>query len=160
MVAVGHVRHNDKSIHCLNHSGGDNHRERAARCGDLKSSLERHLCWHSDPSLDGERHNDDRCRFHLRPHGERDSSRCAVASCDVSTLFPEMVENRHQQVTMSVSFESQPSQAIYSGCLLDIPVYWAILHLMYWYCIGMGILHTGPPNIPIKPGVKYIGSLP
>ena len=31
---------------------------------------------------------------------------------------------------------------------------------MYWYCIGMGILHTGPPNIPIKPGVKYTGSLP
>ena len=90
----------------------------------------------------------------------RDSRRCAVASCDVSTLFPEMVENRHQQVTMSVSFESPPSQAIYSGCLLDIPVYWAILHLTYWYCIGMGILHTGPPNIPIKPGVKYIGSLP
>ena len=30
MVAVGHARHNNKSIHCLNHSGGDNHRERAA----------------------------------------------------------------------------------------------------------------------------------
>ena len=89
-----------------------------------------------------------------------DSRRCAVVSCDVSSLLPEMVENRHRQVTMSVPFESQPSQAIYSGCLLDIPVYWAILHLMYWYCIGMGILHTGPPNIPIKPGVKYIGSHP
>ena len=35
MVAVGHVRHNHKSVHCLNHSGGDNHRERAVRCGDL-----------------------------------------------------------------------------------------------------------------------------
>ena len=31
---------------------------------------------------------------------------------------------------------------------------------MYWYCIGMGILHTGPPNIPIKLGIKYIGILP
>ena len=40
MVAVGHVRHNNKSNHCLNHSGGDNHRERAARCGDLNSSLD------------------------------------------------------------------------------------------------------------------------
>ena len=32
-VAVGHARHNNKSIHCscLNHSGGDNHRERAER---------------------------------------------------------------------------------------------------------------------------------
>ena len=44
MVAVGHVRHNNKSIHCLNHSGGDNHRERAARCGNHASLNERHLC--------------------------------------------------------------------------------------------------------------------
>ena len=135
-------------------------KEQRARCGDITSSLERHLCGQSDPSLDREHHNDACCRFHLRPHGEGEKAVVRFASCDVSILLPEMVENRHQQVTMSVSFESQPSQAIYSGCLLDIPVYWAILHLKYWHCIGMGILHTGPPNIPIKPGVKYIGILP
>ena len=44
MVAVGHVHHNNKSIHCLNHSGGDNHPERAARCGSHASLTERHLC--------------------------------------------------------------------------------------------------------------------
>ena len=70
MVAVGHVRHNHKSIHCLNHSGGDNHRERTVRCGDLTSSLERPFCWHSDLSLDGESLEGARCRFHLRPNGE------------------------------------------------------------------------------------------
>ena len=43
MVAVGHVHHNTKSIHCLNHSGGDNHPERAARCGSHASLTERHL---------------------------------------------------------------------------------------------------------------------
>ena len=74
MVAVGHVRHNHKSIHCLNHSGGDNHRERAARCVDLTSSLERHLCWNSDPPLDGEIHKCARCRVHLRPHGKGENS--------------------------------------------------------------------------------------
>ena len=48
MVAVGHVRHNHKSIQCLNYSGGasDNHRyrEREARCRDLTSLNEHHLC--------------------------------------------------------------------------------------------------------------------
>ena len=44
MVAVGHARLNNKSIHCLNHAGGDNHREKAARCGNHASLNERHLC--------------------------------------------------------------------------------------------------------------------
>ena len=35
MVAVGHVHHTNKSIHCLNHSGGDSHPERVARCGSV-----------------------------------------------------------------------------------------------------------------------------
>ena len=52
MVAVGHVHHNNKSIHCLNHSGGDNHPERVVHCGSHASLIEHHLCWHSDPSLD------------------------------------------------------------------------------------------------------------
>ena len=38
------LRHNQKLAHCLNHSGGDNHHERAVRCGDLTSLLERHFC--------------------------------------------------------------------------------------------------------------------
>ena len=59
-------------MHCLNHSGGDNHRERAARCGNHASLNERHLCWYSDPPLDRERNNGARCHdhFRLRPHGE------------------------------------------------------------------------------------------
>ena len=72
MVAVGHhVRHNNKPVHGLNCSGGDDHLERAACFGDLTFSLERYLrlCWHSDPSLDGERRKGARCRFHLHPHG-------------------------------------------------------------------------------------------
>ena len=68
--AVGHVHHNNKSVHCLNHSGGDNRPGRAARCGSQASLNERHLCWHSDPSLDRERHKGARCHSHLRPHGE------------------------------------------------------------------------------------------
>ena len=74
-MAVGHARHNNKSIHCLNHSGGDNHRVGAARCGNHVSLNERHLCWHSDPSLDRERHNRACCHFHHRPHGEEILSR-------------------------------------------------------------------------------------
>ena len=100
MVAVGHVHHNNKSIHCLNHSGGDNHPERAARCGSHASLIERHLCWHSDPSLDRERHKGARCHSHLRPHGEAEDGR--FASCGVSALLPrpEMVENRHRHVNI------------------------------------------------------------
>ena len=100
MVAVGHVHHNNKSIHRLNHSGGDNHPERAARCGSHASLIERHLCWHSDPSLDRERHKGARCHSHLRPHGEAEDGR--FASCDVSALLPrpEMVENRHRHVNI------------------------------------------------------------
>ena len=100
MVAVGHVHHNNKSIHCLNHSGGDNHPEGAARCGSHAFLNERHLCWHSDPPLDRERHKGARCHSHLRPHGEAEDGR--FASCDVSTLLPrpEMVENRHRHVNI------------------------------------------------------------
>ena len=43
-VAVGHVHHNNKSIRCLNHPGGDNRPKRAARCGSQASLTERHLC--------------------------------------------------------------------------------------------------------------------
>ena len=43
-VAVGHARLNNKSIHCLNHSGGDNHRKRTARCGNRAPLNKRHLC--------------------------------------------------------------------------------------------------------------------
>ena len=74
MAAVGHVHHNNKSVHCLNHSGGDNHPKRAARCGSHASLNERHLCWHSDPSLDRERHKGARCHSHLRPHGEAEKT--------------------------------------------------------------------------------------
>ena len=70
---------------CLNHSGVDNHPERAARCGSHTSLIERHLCWHSDPSLDRERHKGARCHSHLRPHGEAEDGR--FASCDVFTKF-------------------------------------------------------------------------
>ena len=44
MVAVGHVHHNNKSIHCLNHCGGDSHPEGAARFGSHAFLNERHLC--------------------------------------------------------------------------------------------------------------------
>ena len=76
MVAVGHVHYNynNKSIHCLNHSGGDNHPESAARCGSHASLNERHLCWHSDPPLDRERNKGARCHSHLRPHGEAEKT--------------------------------------------------------------------------------------
>ena len=67
---VGHVHHNNKPIHCLNHSGGDNSPEGAARCASHAFLNERHLCCHSDPSLDRERHNGLCCHFHIRPHGE------------------------------------------------------------------------------------------
>ena len=91
MVAVGRARvqHNNKSIHCLHHSGGDNHLERAACCGDLTSLLERYLCWHSDPPLNGERRKESRCCFHL-PWMARERRRsCQLVNCDVSTLLPK-----------------------------------------------------------------------
>ena len=36
VVAVGHVGHNNRAIHCLDNFGGDSHLERASRCGDLQ----------------------------------------------------------------------------------------------------------------------------
>ena len=125
LVAVGHVHHNNKSIHCLNHSGGDNHPERAlaARCGSHSSLNERHVCWHSDPPLDRERHKGARCHSHLRPHGERRRPvhkimarqrrrSVDVASCGVLALLPrpELVENRHRHDTSYVS--SRPKEGV------------------------------------------------
>ena len=94
MVAVGHMRHNQKPNQCPNHSGGDNHREKAVRCGDLTSSLER------GPLLLGWR-DPQRCVLSLSPSPSwrgREAGR--FASCAVSTLWPEMVENRHRHASI------------------------------------------------------------
>ena len=105
MVAVGQVRHirmyNHKPVRRPNHPGGDNHREKSLRCGNLTSSLERHLCWHSDPPLDGESHKGarDRCRLsfrlRIRPHGRRQVRKLLRAGA----FAFEMVENPHEKLS-------------------------------------------------------------
>ena len=97
-MAVGHVHYNNKSIHCLDHSGGDNHPERAARCGSHASLTERHLCWHRHWIESATKVRVVTLTFALMARQEDGR----FASCDVSELFPrpEMVENRHRHVNI------------------------------------------------------------
>ena len=114
-----------------NHSGGDDHHERAVRmtlcCGDLTSSLSLkcHFCWHCDLSLDGESHKCAHCHFHLHSHGkgEKMVSSQAVACQHFCLKWSKIVTSMSASYVSSCPKEGvKESPRPINGLLIGIPV--------------------------------------